>query len=35
VVNATDLLNAHRARRTIRGTDFTVVGVRVGYDWKF
>jgi outer membrane receptor protein involved in Fe transport len=43
VVNATDLLNTNQARRTIRGTDFTVVStdyletqvVRVGYNWKF
>ena len=43
VVNATDLLNTNQARRTIRGTDFTIVStdyletqvVRVGYNRKF
>jgi outer membrane receptor protein involved in Fe transport len=43
VVNATDVLNTNQARRTIRGTDFTVVStdyletqvVRAGYNWKF
>ncbi|MES2521727.1 MAG: TonB-dependent receptor [Gemmatimonadota bacterium] len=43
VVNATDLLNTNQARRTIRGTDFTIVStdyletqvVRAGYNWKF
>jgi outer membrane receptor protein involved in Fe transport len=43
VVNATDLLNTMQLRRTIRGTDFTVVStdyletqvVRAGYSWKF
>ncbi len=43
VVNATDLLNTMQARRTIRGTDFTVVStdyletqvIRAGYNWKF
>jgi len=43
VVNATDLLNTMRIRRTIRGTDFRMEStdyletqvVRVGYGWKF
>ena len=43
VVNATDILNTNQAQRTIRGTDFTLVGtdyletqvIRVGYSWKF
>jgi hypothetical protein len=43
VANATDLLSTNQARRTIRGTDFTLVStdyletqvVRVGYNWKF
>ncbi len=43
VVNATDLLNTMQLRRTIRGTDFTVVStdyletqvIRAGYNWKF
>ncbi|MEO8564443.1 MAG: TonB-dependent receptor [bacterium] len=43
VVNATDLLNTNQLRRTIRGTDFTLVStdyletqvIRVGYNWKF
>ncbi len=43
VVNATDLLNTMQARRTIRGTDFSMVStdyletqaIRVGYSWKF
>lgn len=42
VVNATDLLNTNHARRTIRGTDFTLEStdyletqvIRVGYSWK-
>lgn len=43
VANATDLLGTNQARRTIRGTGFTVVStdyletqvVRVGYSRKF
>jgi outer membrane receptor protein involved in Fe transport len=43
VVNATDLLSTMNVRRTIRGTDFTLVSkdfletqvIRVGYNWKF
>ncbi|HYW30170.1 MAG TPA: TonB-dependent receptor [Gemmatimonas sp.] len=43
VVNATDLLNTNQPRRTIRGSDFTLVSadyletqvIRVGYNWKF
>jgi outer membrane receptor protein involved in Fe transport len=43
VVNATDVLNTNQARRTVRGTGFTVVStdyletqvVRVGYNRKF
>ena len=43
VVNATDVLNTMRIRRTIRGTDFRFVStdfletqvIRVGYSWKF
>ena len=43
VVNATDLLNTMHARRTIRGTDFSLVStdyletqvIRTGYSWKF
>jgi outer membrane receptor protein involved in Fe transport len=43
VVNATDLLGTMQVKRTIRGTDFTLVStdyletqtVRVGYSWKF
>lgn len=43
VINATDLLNTNQARRTIRGTDFSIVSrdyletqvVRVGYTFTF
>jgi outer membrane receptor protein involved in Fe transport len=43
VANATDLLNTMQVRRTIRGTDFSLVStdyletqvIRVGYNWKF
>ena len=43
VANATDLLNTMQLRRTIRGTDFSLVStdyletqvIRVGYNWKF
>jgi outer membrane receptor protein involved in Fe transport len=43
VANATDVLNTNQARRTIRGTDFTIVStdyletqvIRVGYNRKF
>jgi outer membrane receptor protein involved in Fe transport len=43
VVNATDLLNTMEARRTIRGSNFSLVStdyletqvIRLGYNWKF
>jgi len=43
VVNATDLLNTMQVRRTIRGTNFSLVStdyletqvIRLGYSWKF
>jgi outer membrane receptor protein involved in Fe transport len=43
VANATDLLNTMQIRRTIRGTNFSLVStdyletqvIRVGYNWKF
>jgi outer membrane receptor protein involved in Fe transport len=43
VVNATDLLNTMQARRTIRGSNFSLVStdyletqvIRLGYNWKF